>query len=882
MPTIYEYNNEAFSNNTFDLKVVEKTLEDIKHNSFSFLYSLQLDMVDYRRYDLKMSSLIQMNRILTDMKYYGKKYVGFVQGSFITNQNRLEFKRSQYYNKELNLFDVANHPELFSYVYMVFIDGKFFDTISVVCKEDVTYFVFDIQDETNATGIPEAYFKELLNKDASITIFLVPNCSYGIYNTNPYVLEKYYDNLALQRFNFANNLKTESQYITFINNNQLLFGSVITDTTTSEGLLKFYNNNFQSFNDKYIHLNVFGLRHLLDVITIPAGEKYFSIPVQDMPIPKENLIFFRNVNGKKYFAHDIRAKLYYPNMYEVENNYGNEELSVYVLYFDDTRTVGLKYMNELSLYYNFTSNILDKYKNNTIPVIIKNFKPAEFTYDIADFNKSSYGQTRDTLNYKINELKEMIRNDNEVFRAYLNKQITSNGFYLDISKMDLNAKYRTDNYTEITDVSQREVFTEPRYVFIFKWEFNTDLYEMRFFIDGKLWVADKVYTSSKYAYYYIPTNLIKPDSVIEIEKFGQYKSEREMSFGYLGERKLVRFDNKATKVSVNDLFFTTSVGKQYVDMSNFTMIMYDEHLHEVEINPRSFKEITGDCYIKIVKPDLVGVPLTLYVKKHSFFYRWKIDSIRKTGDVAIFDLDSKNDSRYYRVFKDGCFLPMDIYNIDFSDQLTDKFSVGFNMVKHVGDKFIIECTPCKYKQVHYQPTIDERGFVDLSNTIDKPLDLKWYDVYLNGLKLNKKNIDIISPTKIFIKNIKTRKNLVIVEKDRDNEYFSLIANMNSINDYLWGAVEDLRNKIIDTHTVLEDSLEDIMSQVIGGLSQDLTKFYEICMRFAFINPDESQIDNVDVITYPVLFDGMARLLFNPDDQVNVKDYLPINPDMPDQ
>jgi hypothetical protein len=104
---------------------------------------------------------------------------------------------------------------------MVFVDGKLFDTINILCKEDKTYLIFDINDGKNTTGIPKDYFDQLMNANVDITVFFVPNCTYGIYNTNRNVLSKYVDNLALSRFDLANNLDTSDKYVTFINTNEL-------------------------------------------------------------------------------------------------------------------------------------------------------------------------------------------------------------------------------------------------------------------------------------------------------------------------------------------------------------------------------------------------------------------------------------------------------------------------------------------------------------------------------------------------------------------------------------------------------------------------------------------------------------------------------------
>jgi hypothetical protein len=232
-------------------------------------------------------------------------------------------------------------------------------------------------------------------------------------------------------------------------------------------MLQFYDNSLRDFSSKYVHLNIFGFRHLFDQMDIVGTEKYIQIPIQDMPIPAENVMIFENVDGKKHFSHTIKLKMYYPNIYEIVGNDENKPLTMYIFYSNENKTVTLKYNNELSLYYKFTSGILEKYKDNTIPDIIKNFKPLEIHYDIKTFQSLDYYP--DQLKFKINKLKEMALTESSVIKAFIyNHMKNKNEFYLDVSKIDLTTRIRTTNTNEITDPILQETFTNPRYVFILK------------------------------------------------------------------------------------------------------------------------------------------------------------------------------------------------------------------------------------------------------------------------------------------------------------------------------------------------------------------------------------------------------------------------------
>jgi hypothetical protein len=65
------------------------------------------------------------------------------------------------------------------------------------------------------------------------------------------------------------------------------------------------------------------------------------------------------------------------------------------------------------------------------------------------------------------------------------------------------------------------------------------------------------------------------------------------------------------------------------------------------------------------------------------------------------------------------------------------------------------------------------GILDLRKIINKPFDLRYYDIYLNGRKLNLENCHVIDPWTIKLNNVHSTSNLLIFEKERDYEYYGL-------------------------------------------------------------------------------------------------------------
>lgn len=84
----------------------------------------------------------------------------------------------------------------------------------------------------------------------------------------------------------------------------------------------------------------------------------------------------------------------------------------------------------------------------------------------------------------------------------------------------------------------------------------------------------------------------------------------------------------------------------------------------------------------------------------------------------------------------------------------------------------VHTTPYPFRTVYVQRHIPPSGFIDLKGKLNKPLNKKYFEFWVNG-KMMYDEVTIITPTKIFLHGLKSLKNLEIIEVNRDsNEYFS--------------------------------------------------------------------------------------------------------------
>lgn len=88
------------------------------------------------------------------------------------------------------------------------------------------------------------------------------------------------------------------------------------------------------------------------------------------------------------------------------------------------------------------------------------------------------------------------------------------------------------------------------------------------------------------------------------------------------------------------------------------------------------------------------------------------------------------------------------------------------------EKLEIHSVPYPMRSVYVQRRIPKSGYIDLSGKINKPLNKKYFEFWVNG-KLLMDEVTIITPTKIFLHGLTSLKNFEIIEVNRDpNEYFS--------------------------------------------------------------------------------------------------------------
>lgn len=515
-------------------------------------------------------------------------------------------------------------------------------------------------------------------------------------------------------------------------------------------------------------------------------------------------------------------------------------------------------------------------------------------------------EDKEPTEYKDETLRYWIAVDPFVLRDYVREQdkLATQVYHLWTNTIDLSKRLRTSTTPELGEGKGFDLDGEY-YVFAFRNEDTTSgkLLDIRIFADG-LFVMDPHQVRMQYTdYFYIPKDMVTEDSYIEIELYPSYACTKKLKFtskedvqsfdlyepenqiyptakdiyyinpdGYmmdiLGDSsqsntgtgddtvriastdavtmKYNGHEYKETHIYDNDFFDITS---KYT-RGSFPVKTTDEdkpvkftRMVHFDIKPNSDEVLNKDidfCISKVPNGILCEVPKTCYPY------------------IALVENKFKFNIEYIRIFRNGRLVPRQKY-LFFSSYSFPR--IMFLEQYKKGDVIYIDITPYRYKEIYYQPELEEKQtLINLKGIITKPFDIRYYDVYMNGRKLGLENVFTISPWEITLTNLKSLYNLQIFEKERDYEYFG--TNYKEAKYYY--TIDDLLN----SKYITEDQKNELIKRMIDGSKDkhcniypntndeermdfdDERRFaYVECFYFnelvpkTYVNPDRIQFDN---------------------------------------
>ena len=855
---------ETEINNSFDISAVSDTLKMTLENSFPYLYRLQRNVIRYKHFYFPKSRSSTTTEVPFGDMYLDEKMRVCINldADLIKHTSRDLFFTSKFYNKEFTLQDVQDHPELFERTVILSIDrAYYFDIKLKMCNEHTIIilpfkmaFLYKldgsvIEHETCVTLVDnECFYQFDTHRE---TIALASENDVTITSNMCGGMKFRSDGIYMASVKFEDETGSSILYTCKKLGDDLIMEASPTmkakmdDTTKNFTMTLVFFKNLYEYKMKnndaimaYTHPKTKETTSQVMVIDREDGITY------NMPIPYENFMIFKRVsdggdlNGEYVDSKNAIVDIHYPNMYTISDP--NMEVGdMYRVFFFYQKGYDLHYTHKFNFFFNFLKKKLsqptieaavNKAYNEDITSLdvsardalsgtfrkLFNYKDYDYRYDTIDYARKFITE-KTPYEYKVALLHDYISADTMALRNYVRRQnLICDSYYLFVKRINLKDRIRTDTSLEIP--GPVKTFKEQRYIFAFKNSYSSNILNLRIWIDGIL-CSDLVHENYfGMDFIYIPCDMIKDDSYIEVENYFALLFSTNIYFG--NTETFYDFN-----IVNNGLVVPTMDDIMILDRYDDSIVYDKEHFEirrVVQDIPISTRDTDGTLktrfttmdkiQIRAVDDSVVSKTMRLAIRKNPQFINRKYD---RTGYplVHMGEYPMNPNTEYIRIFKNGRLMPKTMYQFksNFGDP---RIQMLFKVDR--GDYFVLDISPFRNEMLYFLEDIPDDGIVDLTGYIDKPFDIKFFDVYLNGKKLNETNVFTITDTKIKLINIDSKYHLEIYQKERDEEYFGWTKN--KVNYYF--TPDDLFDEKFTTDKDKEDVIKDIIEGAIKDSGND--------------------------------------------------------------
>lgn len=822
--------------------VLDTQINRLKERTYHFQKQQQQDLVVLERYDFNIGDFTKkiVDNTVTPVRH---KYLTFIDFDFISAQRKLKFKRSGYMGKEIGPYDVSTRADIFDKNYMVFIEGKLVDFIKLIPNEQGIELVIAMKTGMDKTGVEESKFNTWKRTKAKATVIFFNNSDFNPMIVNREVLRKNGQFLSLQESGIVDELESDQKYLTFVTSNNFGYDNHLVFTPERDEMMTFFKSmDGWASNLNRAYINIYGFRNLAQSIIIPKGVTSFQIPGYKRPIPTENILVFRETLVGKRLASDVKLTKHYPNFYTIEGNVNNDVLNLFVFYSsDNTQDVG--FTNELAPYYETLGNNVSTF--DKAPAIVRDYQPNEIDYSIANYSQSGYTTPYE---YKLQYLNMLADVHPDNLLDFLKEQYsTTDGLFVHVKHIDLYQRVRHDNRTEIDDIYQHVDFPEERYVITLKDIEQDGKYIFNLYIDGLRYIPDHAYRRGKYTYTYIPSFMILDETIIEIERFELFENSTQAVMDQINPTMSIEVQGKYTR---GDIYLLNS-DNRYIDPAKYRVFAVENYQFTTyEHDDLNFIP-HNKIYISLLDPAEYG-KVTVHIDRHHD-YNVEIATNSALYASTSMRLDGPSIHRKFRVFFNGHHVPNHLFEVESTGVHMDETNILAGISQKEGDRVLFEYTPNAYLPLLNLDSLPTHHVIALHGITNRPFSLSWYDVYLNGKKLNKRHIRVLSPYLIQIINVGSINTFEIYAREGQQDVIS--TNTKTIIDMLWENNKGFQDGLTTYDKKSNNSEVDIFEEVFYFYLKQLKNFWlhEMKASFYHINPDIDQITPAVQAKYPNLF-----------------------------
>lgn len=856
---------ETLKNDSFDLESLTEALRDASVRNFNTLYEIQQKYVGITRLEIPFQEFERITKLPIEKQStsYPKRYIYYTGIDMVKTDKEFRYHSSPLYGQMLSQKTISENPDIFKCNFMIFIDGYYISTAEVVISDDESAIIIDVDPNLGGDsliGISAETFKKYYDNNYSVVFMTVPMMSMGIANLNKPTFDLNNGSLNFSRF-------TNSEEF----NENTLF---LINTTSDVALKKFVKAEVKDdavliptdITLDSVKLEVIGINlpFLWETRHITKEDEWFILEGLDLPVPITNIVPLLKDGQFSTLDHNVSIDIYYPNIYHINGITKTDNIDLMIFYSTDTNDSA--YKNKLEMLHYATANVVKLYKDGSLPEFLKTYKPV----DIRWFNSDNYTGSLFYPNkpmYNVSKLQEYADQDEDILIKYLYLKLRdARRYYINVSKINLAPRLRKDSKIECEkDGILPTYFSNNRYVFSLRKKFigNNDT-SFRLFIDN-LFIPPSKYSiipTFDFFHFYIPTEYIKSNSMIEIERYPQYNFEESFQVESTTEKKQFTVPTSIiNKMPVQDINIIKADNGVFLPSDDYKIFVFDEVANaEIEINPVGRYVLTGKYSVMITDEKWIGVPLKIYVNHRVIDNELKF--VQSTSLQTIeFDNLTNVVSDKVRLFRNGLCLPEKMYLVNGGGQLGKPTQIMCASVVNEGDSFFVDVLPntktCEFSQKYIT---DPKGLVDTGGQLSLPLDLRWYDIYVNGMKLNKNNVEIITSSKFYVKNINSARNLYIYTRGTYYEEFK-INTKDTLSNLIYDSVDEIQDYFERDKEVIQDTARDILEDLIEG-QFDHIMFVWTILQYTFINPNTRQLNEDIENQFPDLFDEHKIMLLD--------------------
>ena len=756
-----------------------------------------------------------------------------------------------------------------------FVNGKIYTDYKVLAKNDRVDVYINYQNLMNFLGAFPEEIKFLFIPDSIMCI------------ANPVASNFSGRNLDATIFHNYKNFNNMNSFIGFWKHITTGKHVMITDIQYSKEYKIFtINGDIPTYVDQF-DLIIIGMRSIKQVQEFPKETEWVSFSTEKMPLPKDNIIIFQRERNDQWVPNtgEISLTEYYPNIYKISNP-ENKDMKFVALYENNSQNEHISYDNEIAPYM-MRMDLLEKYRDGSINETLKEFKPLPWNYNIDDFleknkyTKLNFNDLWDSFLYKMDTISNMLKHWSYMYEEYSRRTYGFlSGWYHNISNYtNMEDKIRLNTQPEIEDPDWYTEFDEPQYLFSYAndMEFgNVNSY--CFYIDGKFTIPTKIIVYRNIQYVYFPKKLIKPTSVIEVERFDGNVFTRD--FTLPNDGITIPIKELVSRPTIANCLFIVGENGSYLNNGEIDTYVIDPDVGEVKIDLNtSVYSIDLGMSLKLVPvhESVIDTKIKLCCNNATFqFYsresgvdftwgRVNLINLNELGYITNIKQDVLPRIRIYD--ENGRLIPKRSYEVYKHNNYNEKAKF-FIPIRHNEDRtFTVSYIGYDEKLIYHRDNIPANGFVSIEGKTTRPLNLAYHDVYLNGLRLTKYDIDVVGPFHFIIKNLgkfDSLSNLEIYEKSHATDDF-IKFDYGEQSEYI---MDKLINNDAEFYQKVIDALEEFTP---SGLTSDIDDirdwFYSLFtdyLPYTYINGDERK----DLELYFHVFNPTSgRVLLNADDRV---------------